>query len=76
MLIRLVPHLDPEGEVARNVVQVRIGQLPKQLIHSEIRFRASTPQALRCLAQLFKYGQGVELAVTFVHENIMRTKLR
>jgi hypothetical protein len=26
----LVPHLDPEGEVAPDVVQVRIGQLPKQ----------------------------------------------
>ena len=25
MLIRLVPHLDPEGQIARNVVQVRIG---------------------------------------------------
>ena len=24
-------------------------------------------------SQLLKYGQGVELAVTFVHENIMRT---
>ena len=25
MLIRLVPHLDPEGEVAWDVMQVRIG---------------------------------------------------
>jgi hypothetical protein len=36
MLIRSIPHLDPEGE-------------------------------------LLKYRQGVELAVTFVHENRMRT---
>jgi hypothetical protein len=27
MLIRLVPHLNAEGEVARDVMQVRIGQL-------------------------------------------------
>ena len=25
MLIRLIPHLDPKGEVARDVMQVRIG---------------------------------------------------
>ena len=65
MLIRSVPHLDPKGEVAWNVVQVRIGQLTQQFVHSKVGRRASTPQALRCLAQLLKYGQGVELAVTF-----------
>jgi hypothetical protein len=29
MLIRPVPHLDPKGQVAGNVVQVWIGQLPQ-----------------------------------------------
>ena len=29
MLIRLVPHLDAKGEIAGNVVQVGIGQLPQ-----------------------------------------------
>jgi hypothetical protein len=43
MLIGLIPHLDPKGEVAGNVVEVRIGELPKPLIHPEIRFRAGTP---------------------------------
>ena len=43
MLIRLIPHLNPEGEVAGNVVEVRIGELPKQFIHSEARRRARAP---------------------------------
>jgi hypothetical protein len=29
MLIGLVPHLDPKGEVAWDVVEVRISELPK-----------------------------------------------
>ena len=44
-----------------------------KFIHSEVRFRASAPKALRRFAQLLKYRQGVELAVTFVHENEERT---
>ena len=36
MLIGLVPHLDAKGEVARDVVQVWIGQLAKQFIHAEV----------------------------------------
>ena len=43
MLLRLIPHLNAEGEVAGNVVEVRIGELPKQFIHSEVRRRASAP---------------------------------
>ena len=43
MLIRLVPHLDPKGQVARDIVQVGIGQLAQKFIHSEVRFRASAP---------------------------------
>ena len=59
-LIRLVPHfdpkgeiardvvqvLDPKGEIARDVVQVRICQLPQQFIDPEVRFRASAPKTL------------------------------
>jgi hypothetical protein len=36
MLIGLVPHLDPKGEVAGNVVQVGIGQLPQKFIDPEV----------------------------------------
>ena len=43
MLLRLVPHLNAAGEVAGNVVEVRIGELPKQFIHSEVRRRAGAP---------------------------------
>ena len=43
VLIRLIPHLDPEGEVAGDVVEVRIGELPKQFVHSEVRRRACAP---------------------------------
>jgi hypothetical protein len=43
MLIRLIPHLDAKGEVAGDVVEIGIGQLPQQFIHSEVRFRASAP---------------------------------
>ena len=43
MLLRVVPHLNAEGEVAGNVVEVRIGELPKQFIHSEVRRRAGAP---------------------------------
>jgi hypothetical protein len=57
MLIRLVPHLDPKRQVAGDVVQIRIGELPKQFIHSEVRRRASAPQALRRIAQLLKRAQ-------------------
>jgi hypothetical protein len=32
MLIGLIPHLDPEGEVAGDVVEVRIGELPQKFI--------------------------------------------
>ena len=39
MLIRLVPHLDPKGEVARDVMQVRISQLAQKFIHAEVRFQ-------------------------------------
>ena len=46
MLIRLIPHLDPKGEVARDVVQVGIGQLPQKFIDAEVRFRASAPKTL------------------------------
>ena len=59
MLIRLVPHLDPEGEVAWDVVEIWIGQLPKQFIHSEVRLGACAPKALRRIAQLFKHAQRV-----------------
>ena len=43
MLIRLVPHLDPKGEVAGNVVQVWIGELPQKIIDAEVPFRAGAP---------------------------------
>ena len=56
MLIRLVPHLDTKGEVAGNVVEVRIGELPQQFIHSEVCFRTSAPKTLRCFAQLLKHA--------------------
>jgi hypothetical protein len=46
----------------------------KQFIHAEVCLRTGAPKTLRCLAQLFKHRQGVELAVTFVHENRMRTR--
>jgi len=39
MLIRLVPHLDPKGEVARDIMQVRISQLAQKFIHAEVRFQ-------------------------------------
>ena len=41
MLIRLVPHFDPKGEVTRDIMQVGISELAQQFIHSEVRFRAS-----------------------------------
>jgi hypothetical protein len=43
MLIRSVPHLDPEGEVAGDVVQVGICELAKQFVHPEVRLRAGAP---------------------------------
>jgi hypothetical protein len=73
MLIRSVPHLDPEGEVARDVVEVWVGQLPEQLIHSKVRRRACTPKALRCFAKLLQHSQRMELTFVLVHENTSRT---
>ena len=35
MLIGLVPHLDPKGQVAWDVVQVRVGQLAQKFIDAE-----------------------------------------
>ena len=75
MLIRLVPHLDAKGEVAWDIMQVGIGQLPQQFIDAEVRFRASAPKTLRRLAQLLKHAQRVLLTVRLVHKNIMRTRL-
>jgi hypothetical protein len=74
MLIRLVPHLNPKGEVARNIMQVGIGELSQKFIDAEVRFRASAPKTLRRLAQLFKHAQRVQLTVRLVHANKVRTK--
>ena len=65
--------LDPKGEIARDVVQVRICQLPQQFIDPEVRFRASAPKTLRCLAQLLQHAQRVQLTIRLVHENEERT---
>jgi hypothetical protein len=56
MLIRPVPHLDPKGEVAGDVMEVRIGQLSQKVIHPEVRFRACASKTLRRLAQLLKHA--------------------
>ena len=55
--------LDPKGEIARDVVQARICQLPQQFIDPEVRFRASAPNTLRCLAQLLQHAQRVQLTI-------------
>ena len=43
MLIGLIPHLDPEGEVARDIMQVGVSELAQQFVRAEVRFRASAP---------------------------------
>jgi hypothetical protein len=42
-------------------MQVRIGQLPQQFVHSKVGRRARTPQALRCLAQLLQAANASSL---------------
>ena len=39
----------------------------------EVRFRASAPKTLRCLAQLLQHAQRVQLTIRLVHENEERT---
>jgi hypothetical protein len=49
-----IPHLDVEGEVVGDVVQVGIGQLSKQSVNPEVRLRRSAPEAFAFAAQLFE----------------------
>ena len=71
MLIRLVPHLDAKGEVAGDVVEVRISKLAQKFIDAEVRLRACAPYSLRCFAQLLRHAQRVQLTIRLVHENRM-----
>ena len=43
MLLGAVPHFYPEGQVAQNVVQVRIGKLPKHCIDTKVRLGGRAP---------------------------------
>jgi hypothetical protein len=68
----LIPHLDAEGQVAGDVVEVWIGELAQQFIDAEVSRRACAPKALRRIAQLLKHAKRVQLTVRLVHENKMR----
>ena len=40
--------------VARDVMQVRVRQLAKKLVHAEVGFRRGAPEVLELIAKLFK----------------------
>jgi hypothetical protein len=42
-----IPHLNAKGEVAGDVVQVRIGRLPKQFVNAEISFEEAPNTSMR-----------------------------
>jgi hypothetical protein len=76
VLIGTIPQLNAERHLRWDVVQVRIGELPKQFVHSEVRFGGNAPQPFAFIAQLFEQAERMELAVIVVpscHVNKMRT---
>jgi uncharacterized protein YdeI (YjbR/CyaY-like superfamily) len=51
VLVRAIPHLDPEGEVARNVVKVRVGGFAQQFVDALVRLGRCTAERFVLRAQ-------------------------
>jgi hypothetical protein len=77
VLCASIPQFDLEGAGGKNLMQVRIGELPEQLIDAEIQLGRCSPHAFALGAQFFYQAKRMELAILFdrsvTHENKMRT---
>jgi hypothetical protein len=66
-----IPHLDSEGQIGRDVVEVRIRQLPQKLVYPFVQGARIGPKLGGLRVELFEEVQSVELAVVWVL--VMRT---
>ena len=65
-----VPHLDAEGQVSGDVVQVGVRQFAQKLVYPLVQGTRIAPKLGGLRAQLFEQGEGVELAIgVVVHGN-------
>ena len=64
VLVGSIPHFDAEGQVAWNVVQVGIGELPQQFVHRKYASELAPQRLLPRFAQLLEHAQRMQLTVT------------
>ena len=62
VLIVPIPQVDTERQVRLDVMQVRIGKLPKQIINAEMKLGGRAPKLPALRTEFFKQAEGFKLA--------------